>query len=424
MPFIAIYSGDLFFKVKQMIDINKLQKQSGIIGSSDEITQVLEMIAQVAPVDISVLITGESGAGKEIIAKAIHKVSKRSNHPLIIVNCGAIPEGIIESELFGHKKGSFTGAGVDRKGYFEEADQGTIFLDEIGEAPLETQVKLLRVLENGEFMRVGEAKTRKTDVRLIAATNKDLNKMVKNGDFRQDLYFRLKTVMVTIPPLRKRPQDIGAFVERFSLEFSRSNEIRYRGFTPDAIRLMKRYDWPGNVRELKHFVEKIIVLSKGERISAEIIQNELLDSNSIGINENSTLPVVVGKSTDKAEIDLILRQLFMLKQDTESIQKLLIKGNLQSYDNSSFNDVSRIVKGDISVNEKSMEIVEDAGYIINNQSIGEISIKELEKEAIVRTLKFFNNNRRKTAKSLGVSERTLYRKIDEYSLEPKIKASR
>ena len=183
-----------------MIDINKLQKQSGIIGSSDEITQVLEMIAQVAPVDISVLITGESGAGKEIIAKAIHKVSKRSNHPLIIVNCGAIPEGIIESELFGHKKGSFTGAGVDRKGYFEEADRGTIFLDEIGEAPLETQVKLLRVLENGEFMRVGEAKTRKTDVRLIAATNKDLNKMVKNGDFRQDLYFRLKTVMVTIPP--------------------------------------------------------------------------------------------------------------------------------------------------------------------------------------------------------------------------------
>ena len=424
VPFIAIYSGDLFFKAKQMIDINKLQKQSGIIGSSDEITQVLEMIAQVAPVDISVLITGESGAGKEIIARALHKVSKRSNHPLIIVNCGAIPEGIIESELFGHKKGSFTGAGADRKGYFEEADRGTIFLDEIGEAPLETQVKLLRVLENGEFMRVGEAKTRKTDVRLIAATNKDLNKMVKNGDFRQDLYFRLKTVMVTIPPLRKRPQDIGAFVERFSLEFSRSNEIRYRGFTPDAIRLMKRYDWPGNVRELKHFVEKIIVLSKGERISAEIVQNELLDSNSIGINENSTLPVIVGKSTEKAEIDLILRQLFMLKQDTESIQKLLISSNLQSHDNSSINDVSRIVEGDISIPEKSMEIVEDAGYIINNQSIGEISIKELEKEAIVRTLKFFNNNRRKTAKSLGVSERTLYRKIDEYSLEPKIKASR
>ena len=232
-----------------MIDIQKIKKQSGIIGSSDEIIQVLEMICQVAPVDISVLISGESGAGKEIVAKAIHKTSKRSNQSLVVVNCGAIPEGIIESELFGHKKGSFTGAANDKKGYFEEANKGTIFLDEIGETPLDTQVKLLRVLENGEFMRVGEAKTRKTDVRLLAATNKDLHQMVNNGEFRQDLYFRLKTVTVDIPPLRKRIQDLSAFVERFSLEFTRSNDIRYRGFTPEAIRLMKRYDWPGNVRE-------------------------------------------------------------------------------------------------------------------------------------------------------------------------------
>ena len=406
-----------------MIDINKLQKQSGIIGSSDEITQVLEMITQVAPVDISVLITGESGTGKEIVAKAIHKASKRSNQPIIIVNCGAIPEGIIESELFGHKRGSFTGAGEDRKGYFEEANKGTIFLDEIGETPLETQVKLLRVLENGEFMRVGEAKTRTTDVRLIAATNKDLSKMVNNGDFRQDLYFRLKTVMVAIPPLRKRPQDISAFVERFSLEFTRSNDIRYRGFTPDAIRLMKRYDWPGNVRELKHFIEKVIVLSKGERISAEIVQHELLDSNLIGIDENSALPVIVDKTTDKAEIDLILRQLFMLKQDTESIQKLLLRSNVKNLDKASITDLGDIVKEGISIPEKSMEIVEESRYLINNHAIGDISIKELEKEAIIRTLKFFNNNRRKTARSLGVSERTLYRKIDEYGLEPKIKVN-
>ena len=406
-----------------MIDINKLQKQSGIIGSSDEITQVLEMITQVAPVDISVLITGESGAGKEIVAKAIHKASKRSSQPIIIVNCGAIPEGIIESELFGHKRGSFTGAGEDRKGYFEEANKGTIFLDEIGETPLETQVKLLRVLENGEFMRVGEAKTRTTDVRLIAATNKDLSKMVNKGDFRQDLYFRLKTVMVAIPPLRKRPQDISPFVERFSLEFTRSNDIRYRGFTPDAIRLMKRYDWPGNVRELKHFIEKVIVLSKGERISAEIVQHELLDSNLIGIDENSALPVIVDKTTDKAEIDLILRQLFMLKQDTESIQKLLLRSNVKNLDRTSITDLGNIVKEGISIPEKSMEIVEESRYLINNHAIGDISIKELEKEAIIRTLKFFNNNRRKTARSLGVSERTLYRKIDEYGLEPKIKVS-
>ena len=176
-----------------MIDLDRLQKQSGIIGTSDGISQVLEMISQVAPVDISVLITGESGTGKEIVAKAIHKSSKRYNDPLVVVNCGAIPEGIIESELFGHKKGSFTGAGSDRKGYFEEANKGTIFLDEIGETPLETQVKLLRVLESGEFMRVGEAKTRRTDVRVIAATNKNLSELVKNNQFRQDLYFRLKT---------------------------------------------------------------------------------------------------------------------------------------------------------------------------------------------------------------------------------------
>ena len=404
-----------------MIDIQKIKKQSGIIGSSDEITQVLEMICQVAPVDISVLISGESGAGKEIVAKAIHKTSKRSNQSLVVVNCGAIPEGIIESELFGHKKGSFTGAGNDKKGYFEEANKGTIFLDEIGETPLETQVKLLRVLENGEFMRVGEASTRKTDVRLIAATNKDLHQMVSNGEFRQDLYFRLKTVTVEIPPLRKRIQDISAFVERFSLEFTRSNDIRYRGFTPEAIRLMKRYDWPGNVRELKHFIEKIIVLNKGERISVENVQKELFDSNIANTSKNSALPVIVDKTTNKAEIDLILRQLFMLKQDTELIQNLILNSKVPNRSPESIKDIGEIVKGNISIPEKSMEIIEENGYFINSSAIGDFSIKELEKEAIIRTLKYFNNNRRKTARSLGLSERTLYRKIDEYGLEPKIK---
>ena len=404
-----------------MIDIQKIKKQSGIIGSSDEIVQVLEMICQVAPVDISVLISGESGAGKEIVAKAIHKTSKRSNQSLVVVNCGAIPEGIIESELFGHKKGSFTGAGNDKKGYFEEANKGTIFLDEIGETPLETQVKLLRVLENGEFMRVGEASTRKTDVRLIAATNKDLHQMVSNGEFRQDLYFRLKTVTVDIPPLRKRIQDLSAFVERFSLEFTRSNDIRYRGFTPEAIRLMKRYDWPGNVRELKHFIEKIIVLNKGERISVENVQKELIDSSIANTSKNSALPVIVDKTTNKAEIDLILRQLFMLKQDTELIQNLILNSKVSNRSPESIKDIGEIVKGNISLPEKSMEIIEENGYFINSGAIGDFSIKELEKEAIVRTLKFFNNNRRKTARSLGLSERTLYRKIDEYGLEPKIK---
>ena len=402
-----------------MFDLERLQKQSGIIGTSLGIRQVLEMIMQISPVDISVLVTGESGTGKEVVAKAIHKFSKRKNEEMVVVNCGAIPEGIIESELFGHKKGSFTGAGSDRKGYFEQADRGTIFLDEIGEAPLETQVKLLRVLESGEFMRVGEAKTRKTDVRVIAATNKNLSELVKNGDFREDLYFRLKTVMVQLPPLRERIEDINAFIERFSLEFTRANDIRYRGFMPDAVRMMKQYAWPGNVRELKHFVEKVLVLEKGERITADVIERELNSVIPDQASNNPTLPILVSKDSDKAEIDLILRQLFMLKQDTELIQKLLVGGANVAPTTS----LSEIKPMDQSINipQKSMEIVEHSYKFIRDDAIGDMLIKDLEEEAIKRTLKFFNNNRRKTAKSLGMSERTLYRKIEEFGIEPKIK---
>ena len=401
--------------------MDRLQKQSGIIGTSDGIRQVLEMIAQVAPVDISVLITGESGVGKEVVAKAIHKSSKRNNESIIIVNCGAIPEGIIESELFGHKKGSFTGAGEDRKGYFEEAHKGTIFLDEIGETPIETQVKLLRILDTGEFMRVGEAKTRYTDVRIIAATNKNLAELVKKGDFRQDLYYRLKTVTVDVPSLRNRVEDIGPLVERFALEFTRSNDILYRGFMPEGIRVLKQYEWPGNVRELKHFVERILVLKRGERITSEMIQDELMDVLPVDPVNNLALPVLVNQSTDKAEIDLILRQLFMLKQDTEIIQKMMISGQVPSSElNKPFPVVEQNEHG-IPIPEKSMEITEDGQRMIRDDAIGDISIKNLEEEAITRSLRYFNNNRRKTAKSLGMSERTLYRKIEEFGLEPKIK---
>ena len=403
-----------------MIDKDRLQKQSGIIGTSNGIDQVLEMICQVSPVDISVLITGESGTGKEVVAKAIHRSSKRNNDSLVVVNCGAIPEGIIESELFGHKKGSFTGASEDRKGYFEEANKGTIFLDEIGETPLETQVKLLRVLESGEFMRVGEAKTRRTDVRVIAATNKNLADLVKKGQFRQDLYFRLKTVNINIPPLRDRVEDIGPFIERFALEFTRSNDILYRGFMPDAIRVMKKYDWPGNVRELKHFVEKVLVLEKGERITAQIVEKELMDYMPLSPFNNPSLPVVVQNTTERAEIDLILRQLFMLKQDTELIQKILVNSSHPSAGDVAYPDANAIENG-IPIPQKSMEIVEDGYRFIRDDAIGDMLIKDLEKEAIKRTLKFFNNNRRKTARSLGMSERTLYRKIEEFGLEPKIK---
>ena len=402
-----------------MFDLERLQKQSGIIGTSLGIRQVLEMIMQISPVDISVLVTGESGTGKEVVAKAIHKFSKRKNEEMVVVNCGAIPEGIIESELFGHKKGSFTGAGSDRKGYFEQADKGTIFLDEIGETPLETQVKLLRVLENGEFMRVGEAKTRKTDVRVIAATNKSLSELVKNGDFREDLYFRLKTIMVQLPPLRERVEDINAFIERFALEFTRANDIRYRGFMPDAVRMMKQYAWPGNVRELKHFVEKVLVLEKGERITADVIERELNNVVPDLASNNPALPILVSKASDKAEIDLILRQLFMLKQDTELIQKLII-GGANVAPKTSLSEIKPMDQS-IKIPQKSMEIVEHSYKFIRDDAIGDMLIKDLEEEAIKRTLKFFNNNRRKTAKSLGMSERTLYRKIEEFGIEPKIK---
>ena len=405
------------------VDLQRLQKQSGIIGTSEKIYEVLGMIAQVAPVDISVLVTGESGCGKEIIARSIHKHSKRFQTPMVIVNCGAIPEGIIESELFGHKKGSFTGASNDRKGYFEEANKGTIFLDEIGEAPLETQVKLLRVLETGEYMRVGDSKIRRTDVRVIAATNKNLSDLVKKNQFRQDLYYRLKTVNIHIPSLRERVEDINPFVERFALEFTRSNEIRYRGFMPDAIRVMKQYDWPGNVRELKNFVEKIMVLEKGERITADMVNRELADVIKEPLMENKRLPIAINKTSEQAEIDIILRQLFSLKQDTELIRAILSSDNEQSFLNVNPILPSEDLKIISSVADPNMEVTEDGQPLIRDDAIGEILMKDLEKEAIIRTLRFFNNNRRKTAKSLGVSERTLYRKIEDFKLEPKIKRS-
>ena len=405
------------------VDLQRLQKQSGIIGTSEKIYEVLGMIAQVAPVDISVLVTGESGCGKEIIARSIHKHSKRSQTPMVIVNCGAIPEGIIESELFGHKKGSFTGASDDRKGYFEQANKGTIFLDEIGEAPLETQVKLLRVLETGEYMRVGDSKVRRTDVRVIAATNKNLSDLVKKNQFRQDLYYRLKTVNIHIPALRERVEDINPFVERFALEFTRSNEIRYRGFMPDAIRVMKQYDWPGNVRELKNFVEKIMVLEKGERITADMVNRELTDVINDPFMENDRLPIPINKTSEQAEIDIILRQLFSLKQDTELIRAILSSDNENSFLNVKPILPSEDLRIIPPVADTNMEVTEDGQPLIRDDAIGEILMKDLEKEAIIRTLRFFNNNRRKTARSLGVSERTLYRKIEDYKLEPKIKRS-
>ncbi len=399
------------------MNIESIQKKSGIVGRSDAIKQVLEMVAQVAPIDISVLITGDSGTGKEMVAKAIHQTSKRSHEPLVTVNCGAIPEGIIESELFGHKKGAYTDARDDRKGYFETANKGTIFLDEIGETPLETQVKLLRVLEIGEFMPVGASKTKRTDVRVIAATNKDLADLVAKGLFRQDLFYRLKTVTILSPSLANRVEDISLLVERFALEFTRNNDMIYRGFMPEAIRSLKNHSWHGNVRELKNFVESILVLEKGERITLEMVENQLGSSIS-GTSNNPALPVVMSQPTESAERDLILRQLFLLRQDVEFLKQLASpESSMQSNLGA---PIPSQTSGDIT---PSLHIDEESEYFIKNSSIGDMTIEDLEKEAIERTLKFFNNNRRASAKSLGMSERTLYRKIDQYGLERKIKNS-
>jgi len=398
------------------MNIEKIQKKSGIVGRSESIKQVLEMVAQVAPVDISVLITGESGTGKEIFAKAIHQNSKRSHEPMVTVNCGAIPEGIIESELFGHKKGAYTDAKGDRKGYFETANKGTIFLDEIGETPLETQVKLLRVIESGEFMPVGESKIKKTDVRIIAATNKDLSELVSKGKFRQDLFYRLNTVSILLPSLNQRVEDIALLVERFALEFTRNNDMLYRGFVPEAIRSMKSHLWKGNIRELKNFVESIIVLEKGVRITSEMVEKQLGNKDR-DISKNDALPVLTNQPADTAERELILRQLFLLRQDVEFLKQLASpsQSTLGTMNTSLIDtDKDRI--------ESNLHIDEDSEFFIKNSSIGDMTIEDLEKEAIIRTLKFFSNNRRASAKSLGMSERTLYRKINQYGLERKIKS--
>ena len=397
------------------MNIEQIQKKSGIVGRSDAIQQVLEMVAQVAPVGISVLVTGESGTGKEMIAKALHQVSKRSHEQLVTVNCGAIPQGIIESELFGHKKGAYTDAREDRKGYFETAHKGIIFLDEIAETPLETQVKLLRVLEIGEFMPVGASKTKKTDVRVIAATNKNLADLVDRGQFRQDLYYRLKTVTIHVPALRERVEDISLLVERFALEFTRSNDMVYRGFMPEAIRAMKNHPWKGNVRELKNFVDSIIVLEKGERITVEMVERQM-GFNPNETRDNLALPVVMQQPPEAAERELILRQLFLLRQDVEFLKQLATQGPMVS------DQIGMPIMGHGSEQvTPSLHIDEESALFIKNSSIGELNMDDLEREAIERTLKLFNNNRRATAKSLGMSERTLYRKIDQYGLERKIK---
>ncbi len=375
----------------------RIKNDIGIYGNSSEIEEIIRVIGIVAPTNLSVLIFGESGTGKELVAQAIHKLSYRKEKPLISVNTGAIPEGILESELFGHEKGSFTGAVGQKKGYFEAADGGTIFLDEIGEMPLNTQVKLLRVLEESEFMRVGGTQTHKTDVRLIAATNKNLEVAVKNGEFRQDLYFRLKAITIDIPPLRRRKDDISTLVSIFTDNFSEEQKVRFKGFSPDALHLMKEYDWPGNVRELRNFVETSLILNKGEVVNSSFVATNLNIRS-----ESKNLPVPLNRPHDQAERELIYRTLWALKLDVDEIKHLL--KSMQGRGSLSTNNTER------SLGSENI-ITDEEDY-----ELKPTTLVAMERDMIKQTLQKFAGSRRKTARALQISERTLYRKIKEYGL--------
>jgi DNA-binding NtrC family response regulator len=372
---------------EQTMNRTEFQRQFGIVGESLEMQELVQVLQHVAPTDITVLITGESGVGKEVIAHAIHGASRRSKKAMVTVNCGAIPEGIIESELFGHEKGSFTGASSERKGYFELADGGTIFLDEIGELPLATQVKFLRILENGEFLRVGSSTARKVDVRVIAATNKDLENEVRSGNFRQDLFYRLRSVNVRIPALRERKEDIPLLFARFVEEFTAKNGIRFGGMTAAATELLQQYYWHGNVRELRNVVESMLVLERGRRLDADDIRKYLRLPA-----EERQLPMVVAKQNDFDERQLLYRALIELKNDML--------------------DVKNLLKGVLGTNPSP-------GMMSGSQSNAvqeNLSLAEMERRMIETALKKYHNNRRLAADELQISERTLYRKIKEYGL--------
>jgi DNA-binding NtrC family response regulator len=372
-----------------------IQEEFGILGESIEIKEIVEVLEQVAPTDITVLISGESGTGKEVLAKAIHGSSRRNRKPLVTVNCGAIPEGIIESELFGHEKGSFTGASEQRKGYFELADEGTIFLDEIGELPLAAQVKFLRILENGEFLRVGSSVARTVNVRVIAATNKDLESEVRNGRFRADLFFRLRSVNIVVPPLRKRIEDIPILFHHFAGDVARRNNIGFHGISDDAMKALQEYRWPGNVRELRNAVESMLVLEGGRRLGVDDVRKHLRESPSESLDRN--LPVPLGRTVEQAERELILRALFD------------IKGNLMEL-RTQISEQAQAIDA-LRSDHHTVAVVQDA------EDERPLSIEQMERKLITEALERFKGNRRVAARALDISERTLYRKIKEYGLE-------
>ena len=380
----------------------------GIIGKSEAIQNIIKSIDQVAKTDISVLITGDSGTGKELIAKAIHQQSLRKHSPYIIVNCGAIPSGTMESELFGHKKGSFTDAMENRKGFFETANGGTILLDEIAEMPLGVQVKLLRTLEQGEITKVGESIPRKINIRILASTNKNLQEEVSKENFRKDLYYRLKTITINVPTLSKRREDIPLLADAFMMEYADKNNLAYKPFSPNSIKILQDYYWPGNIRELRNFVQLAFIFEKDNKIRPETV-NEHLNIENDQTNYDTRFPVRVNKDSETVERELILRQLFVLRQEVEDIKKMLESNiNVNNFRQNQLMDISNVMKNIQNVtDEKDFE----------NDEQETKTMQEMEKELIQNTLKVFRGNKKKTAKALKIGERTLYRKINQYDLK-------
>ena len=396
--------------------IKTIKQKFGIVGNSTPLNHAIEVAVQVAPTDMTVLISGESGTGKESFSKIIHSISKRKHGQFIAVNCGAIPEGTIDSELFGHEKGSFTGANESRKGYFEVTDKGTIFLDEIGEMPLSTQSRLLRILENGEFMKVGSSKVQKTDVRIIAATNVNLEDAVRNKKFREDLFYRLNTVPIIVPPLREREEDISLLFRKFASDFSDKNHINPIRLSEEAKKELMKYRFPGNIRELKNITEQMSVLEIERNVDLETVKKYIPDTNNLPALSNTNLD---SDDENYNERDILYKILFDLKNDVTEMKKI-IDNILNTNDNVHLEskDTELIEERKILINETNNHNNENYQEVTEVEFDGEsLSIEKKEKELIIKALRKNRNKRKNAAKDLGISERTLYRKIKHYNIE-------
>ena len=389
------------------MDLNQIKQRFGIIGSDPELDRALEIARQVAPTNLSVLVTGESGTGKEVIPQIIHQYSARKHNVYLALNCGGIPEGTIDSELFGHEKGSFTGAIETRKGYFEEADGGTLFLDEVAELPLSTQVRLLRVLQTGEFIKVGSAKVQKTNVRVVAATNVNLLGAIRDGKFREDLYYRLCTVPITMPPLRERKGDIYLLFRKFALDFADQNMMPAVRLTSEAQQLLTAYRWPGNVRQLQSVVGRLSVLESDRLITAETLARYLPSEGA------SALPVRTGEAGNDylSDRDIIFKILYQMRHDIDDIKARLDEENLPLHREEIEAPVGHFV---ISPEDVHTHPVPQEPAVPAQEPV---SIQDVSAELIRKALERNGGRRKKAAEELGISERTLYRKIKELGIQ-------